>query len=296
MLRTDRIASLKNAEIFREIPDEKLAKFSSRFQERTYPPNTAIIREGTYGDTMFIIISGRVDILKRDPNGDFDVSIAALNSGACFGEMALISGNPRSATVVTAAHTKVLVLKKKDFDLLLNEYHSMSISLSRIVAERIEGIESRQFPGTVPMDTLRIDETIVGCVPEQLIRSRRILPISYVNNKITLAMVDPNDVTALDEIKRAVNEKYPKVFFDRVIITGEDFESFMESDYQCLFRKHEEELVDIESYVDSMDNIHSEILKEIELDETGEDDQGITDLAREAEGAPIIKLTNNIIA
>ena len=296
MIKTDRVASLKNTEIFREIPDEKLAKFSSRLQERTYPPNTAIIREGTYGDTMFIIISGRVDILKRDPNGDFDVTIAALNSGACFGEMALISGNPRSATVVTAAHTKVLVLKKKDFDLLLNEYHSMSISLSRIVAERIEGIESRQFPGTVPMDTLGIDETIVGCVPEQLIRSRRILPISYVNNKITLAMVDPNDVTALDEMKRAVNEKYHKVFFDRVIITEEEFGKFMESDYQCLFRKQEEELVDIESYVDSMDNIHSEIMRDIELDEGDEDDQGITDLAREAEGAPIIKLTNNIIA
>lgn len=296
MPETDRITSLKNTEIFRELPDEELARLSSRLQERNYPPNTAIVREGAPGDAMFIITSGKVEIRKRDPNSDFDVTITTLDNGACFGEMALISGNPRSATVVTAAHTKVLVLIKDDFDLLLNEHHGLSISLSRIAAERIDEMKNRQFPGTVPLHTLRLDEAIMACVPEQLIRSHRILPTSYANNKVTLATVDPHDVRALDEVKRAVNEKYPRAFFDLVIITGEDFGKFMDTDYRALVHPQEEEPLDIESFVDSMDQIQSEIMKDFEFDEKGEDDLGIPDIEKEAEGAPIIKLTNSIIA
>ena len=293
---TDRIASLKNTEIFRELPDEELARLSSRLQERTYPPNTAIVREGAPGNAMFIITGGKVEIRKRDPNTDFDVTIATLGGGACFGEMALISGNPRSATVVTAASTKVLVLSKDDFDVLLGEYNTLSVSLSRIVAERIEEMRNRELPGTVPLATLRLDEAVMGSVPEQLVRRCRVLPVSYANNKVTLAIVDPHNVAAVDEVRKAVNEKYPKAYFDRVIVAEEDFGQFMDTQYGGLVHPQKEEPLDIESFIDSMDHIQSDILKDFDFDEGGDEDLGIPDIEKEAEGAPIIKLTNSIIA
>lgn len=293
---TDRIASLKNTEIFRELPDEELARLSSRLQERTYPPNTAIVREGAPGNAMFIITGGKVEIRKRDPNTDFDVTITTLGGGACFGEMALISGNPRSATVVTAASTKVLVLSKDDFDVLLGEYNTLSVSLSRIVAERIEEMKNRELPGTVPLATLRLDEAVMSSVPEQLVRRSRVLPVSYANNKVTLAIVDPHNVAAVDEVRKAVNEKYPKAYFDRVIVAEEDFGQFMDTQYGGLVHPEKEEPLDIESFIDSMDHIQSDILKDFDFDEGGDEDMGIPDIEKEAEGAPIIKLTNSIIA
>lgn len=292
----NRIALLKNTDIFRDLPDEELLRLSARMIERSYPPNHAIVREGAAGDAMFIIVDGKVEIRKRDPkNNDFDVSITTLGDGAAFGEMALLTGNPRSATVMATGNTKVLVLMKNDFDILLHEHQTLSIALSRIVAERIEDMKNRESPGTVSLHTLKHDEAIMACVPEHLARRNKILPTSYVNGKITLAVVDARNVTAIDEIKRVVQQKYPKVFFDLVVVNEDDFLKFMDSEYKSLVHAGDETL-DIESFVDSMDHIQSDILKEFALDEGGDEDLGIPDIEKEAEGAPIIKLTNSIIA
>lgn len=294
----DRIVLLKNTDIFRDLPDEELIRLAARMIERSYPPNHAIVREGAAGDAMFIIANGRAEIRKRDPrNNDFDVAITTLGDGAAFGEMALLTGNPRSATVMATSTTKVLVLMKNDFDVLLHEHQSLSIELSRIVAERIEEMKSRESLGAVSLslNTLKRDEAIMACVPEQLARKNKILPVSYANGKITLAVVDACKVVAIDEIKRAVQQKYPKAFFDLVIVNEDDFFKFMDEEYKSLVRSIEDSL-DIESFVDSMDHIQSDILKEFALEEGGDEDLGVPDIAKEAEGAPIIKLTNSIIA
>lgn len=291
----NRMELLKNTDFFRDLPDEELLRLSSRMIERSYPPNHAIVREGSPGDAMFLIVDGKVEIRKRDPkNNDFDVTITTLNNGAAFGEMALLTGNPRSATVMATGNTKVLVLMKNDFDVLLHEHQSLSIALSRIVADRIEEMKNRESPGTVSLQTLKHDEAIMACVPEQLVRKHKMLPTSYTNGKITLAVVDARNVTAIDEIKRSVQEKYPKVIFDLVIVAEDDFLKFMDSEYKTLVKS--DDSLDIESFVDSMDHIQSDILKEFALEEGGDEDLGIPDIEKEAEGAPIIKLTNSIIA
>lgn len=295
MSSVNRIELLKNTDFFRDLPDEELLRLSARMIERSYPPNHAIVREGSPGDAMFLIVDGKVEIRKRDPkNNDFDVTITTLNNGAAFGEMALLTGNPRSATVMATGNTKVLVLMKNDFDVLLHEHQSLSIALSRIVADRIEEMKNRESPGTVSLQTLKHDEAIMACVPEQLVRKHKMLPTSYTNGKITLAVVDARNVTAIDEIKRSVQQKYPKVIFDLVIVAEDDFLKFMDSEYKSLVKS--DDSLDIESFVDSMDHIQSDILKEFALEEGGDEDLGIPDIEKEAEGAPIIKLTNSIIA
>ncbi len=295
MPSVNRIELLKNTDFFRDLPDEELLRLSARMIERSYPPNHAIVREGSPGDAMFLIVDGKVEIRKRDPkNNDFDVTITTLNNGAAFGEMALLTGNPRSATVMATGNTKVLVLMKNDFDVLLHEHQSLSIALSRIVADRIEEMKNRESPGTVSLQTLKHDEAIMACVPEQLVRKHKMLPTSYTNGKITLAVVDARNVTAIDEIKRSVQQKYPKVIFDLVIVAEDDFLKFMDSEYKSLVKS--DDSLDIESFVDSMDHIQSDILKEFALEEGGDEDLGIPDIEKEAEGAPIIKLTNSIIA
>jgi CRP-like cAMP-binding protein len=102
---SDKLSCLKNTELFKSLPDTELQELSIRLKERVYPPNTAIVREGASGDSMFIINEGKVDIKKREPNLGIDLSIASLDSGACFGEMALLTGNPRTATVMAVQAT-----------------------------------------------------------------------------------------------------------------------------------------------------------------------------------------------
>lgn len=295
----DRVSSLKNTELFRALEDGDLEKLSTKLRERVYPPNTAIVREGASGDAMFIIKNGQVEVKKREQNLGVDLTIATLGMGACFGEMALLTGKPRSATVIAIAATELFVLEKKDFDALLLEHPSISISINKIVAERIEEMNTQKTMGVVSMQTLRLDPDFITVIPEPIAVKYKMLATSYGNGSLTLAMVNPQDILALDEARKLIKAKFTKsVAIDQVIVTDDDFKQFMEGEYKSITKPLVEEKpeVNLDDFLDSMDHIQSDIMKDVEFDDGQEDDSGITDLAREAEGAPIIRLTNNIIA
>ncbi|HVN98333.1 MAG TPA: ATPase, T2SS/T4P/T4SS family [Syntrophorhabdaceae bacterium] len=290
----DRISSLKNTELFKALENEDLEKLSSKLKERVYPPNTAIVREGASGDAMFIVKNGKVEVRKKEQTLGVDLTIATLGVGACFGEMALLTGKPRSATVMAVMPTEVFVLEKKDFESLLMEHTSMSMALNKIVAERIEEMSTQKSMGVVSLHTLRLDPDVMALIPEQLVLKHKMLPTSYSNNTLTLAMVNPHDLLAMDEAKKFIKG----VAIDPVIISQEDLKKFMDTEYRTIMKpvKEEQPEVNIDEFLDSMDHIQSDILKDAEFEDGAEDDMGVTDLAREAEGAPIIRLTNNIIA
>ncbi len=296
--KMDRISSLKNTELFKALEDEDIEKLSNRLKERVYPPNTAIVREGASGDSMFIIKNGNVEIRKKEKNLGVDLAIAALGTGACFGEMALLTGKPRSATVIAVGATEVFVLEKKDFDSLLMEHPTMSLALNKIVAERIEEMNTQKSMGMVSLQTLRLDPDIMKLFPEQVIRRHKMLPTSSANKKLTLAMVNPHDIFAMDEARNIIAKIDRNVTIDPVIVSDDDLKNFMETDYKTMVQTAQEQQpeVNYDDYLDNLDHIQSDIMKDADFNEASEEDLGVTDLAREAEGAPIIRLTNNIIA
>ena len=79
---------------------------------RNVPAGAVICRKGETGDQMFFIVEGRVSVAAAAP--------AELGPGAFFGEMALISGEPRSATVTAASAVTLLSLHSLDFQILLS--------------------------------------------------------------------------------------------------------------------------------------------------------------------------------
>lgn len=295
----DRVSSLKNTDLFRALEDGELEKLSTKLRERVYPANTAIVREGASGDAMFIIKNGQVEVKKKEPNLGIDLTIATLGMGACFGEMALLTGKPRSATVIAIAATELFVLEKTDFDDLLLEHPSISISINKIVAERIEEMNTQKSMGVVSLQNLRIDPDFITIIPEHVALKYKMLSTSYGNGSLTLVMVNPHDLMALDEATRLVTARFKKkIPLDQVIVTEEDFKHFMEGEYKTITKPLVEEKpeVNLDDFLDSMDHIQSDFMNDAEFDDGSADDGGITDLAREAEGAPIIRLTNNIIA
>ena len=290
----DRISSLKNTELFKAFDNEDLEKLSDKLKERVYPPNTAIVREGASGDAMFIIKNGKVEIRKKEQTLGVDLTIATLGSGACFGEMALLTGKLRSATVMAVQATEVFVLEKKDFDALLIKHPPMSMALNKIVAERIEEMNTQKSMGVVSLNTLRLDPDVMGLISEQLVLKHKMIPTSRSNNTLTLAMVNPHDLLAMDEARKFIRG----IAIDPVVISEDDLKKFMDTEYKTMMKpvKEEQPEVSLDDVLDSMDNIQSDIMKDAEFEDGADEDLGVTDLAREAEGAPIIRLTNNIIA
>lgn len=289
---TDRMLCLKNTELFKSLNQDELQELGNRLKERVYPPNTAIVREGAPGDAMFIIKDGKVDIKKREQSMGIDMTIASLGGGACFGEMALLTGNPRSATVMATQATSVFVLEKKDFESLMKEHPTISMSLNKIVAERVEVQNVQRGMGVKSLSTTNIDSGVLMLIPKQVIVRQKVLPIAYANNTLTLGMVSPNDILALDEVRKFVKG----VAIEQVLISEDDLKNFMEKEYPEITKKGEEKPeVNIDTFLDNMDDLQSDILKDMEVEEGKEDEIGVADLESEAQGAPIVRLTNSII-
>lgn len=112
------LESLQRVEIFEELDLEALLKITNLCQIMRVPADTTIFCEGDQGDSLFIIHEGgvRVSINTRNPDGEITQgTINTLYTGQCFGEMVLLKGTTRSATVTTMEPSVLLVLKADDF-------------------------------------------------------------------------------------------------------------------------------------------------------------------------------------
>ncbi len=288
----DEAGCLKNSTLFYELSDTELAAVAARLQRRMYQPNSIVVREGAPGDAMFIIKEGEVEVKKKEPSIGMDLTIATMRDGACFGEMALLTGRPRTATVLTTQTTEVYVLEKKDFQQLCRENPLISASLNRVLATRIEEMNAHKGLGVVSLQKLNLQADLLSLLPQQFIMEYKLLPIAFSRSTLTLAMVNPNNLLAFDEVRKFVKG----VAIEPVVMTEDDFKAFMKNTYQTLVKKQDEAKATVTK--DAMLSIDAtnDLTKDLELIEETDEGIGVSELEKEAADAPIIRLANNIIA
>jgi len=97
----------------------------------TFAPGEVIFREGDKADKMYVVLSGEVEVHLQG------MVIDTLAQGATFGEMALIDGSPRSATVVAKTSSEVAAINEKTFVLLVDEMPYFALSTMRNLVDRL---------------------------------------------------------------------------------------------------------------------------------------------------------------
>ena len=140
------ISTLTKMKLFEGFSMDELGVFAEFLEVKTYPVNTTICEEGELGKEFFIIISGDVQVVKRDSkNKEFELT--HLKEGACFGEMALIDDLPRSASVVTMVETKAAILSQNSFYLLkknnLELYSHILLKLAKEFSNRLRSMDNK---------------------------------------------------------------------------------------------------------------------------------------------------------
>lgn len=116
---------LLGSAVFEGVPREKLVELSQAVEQSVFPPGTIVVRQGDPGDSFFIVTSGKVKIFRIDEEG-ITTDFATMGPGESFGEMALLTGQPRSATVETLEETRLTVIPKDKFDKILKDYPQVS--------------------------------------------------------------------------------------------------------------------------------------------------------------------------
>jgi len=123
-------AAISPQELLRELPGAKLI---------TLDAGSFIFREGTKARNCYVIVQGKVRILKRSNKGE-DIPLALIKPGEFLGEMAMLSGEKRSASALALTQVKTIVIEHAEFVALLKARHPfasrLSLQLSTLLATR----------------------------------------------------------------------------------------------------------------------------------------------------------------
>jgi len=141
---------IKDIDVFKPFSDEAKASLSQRIHSCMFRRNEYIVREGDEGDSLFIIVEGAVKVQLKQKDKVLD--LAVLGAGKFFGEMALLTGETRSADVVAISETHLIEVTRDDIAPIMQQNPELSNMLAEVLADRkernemmIENSESQQL-------------------------------------------------------------------------------------------------------------------------------------------------------
>ena len=122
---------------FKNLTDEKFDYLSENITEVVLPKGETVFKAGDEGDAFYVIKSGMVRVFIEAPESGEKIVLSNLSEGDYFGEMALLTGGPRSASIETISNVSLLRLDKAGFDHILEEDPKVSIAISHMLSQRL---------------------------------------------------------------------------------------------------------------------------------------------------------------
>src|SRR5438067_11335231 len=121
-MSTKMISSLAEIPLFAGLSPSECVEFEQRMQRCDFVPQSVIVREGAVGDAAYVMLSGLVAVRLKDPDTGMEFVLAELGPGQMFGEMALLTKKPRTASVVALEATTCAALSRSDFERVMREH------------------------------------------------------------------------------------------------------------------------------------------------------------------------------
>ena len=127
----EKVLFLKSIDLFREIPGEDLARVAQIAEEIEFEPKEIIMTEGEIGDSMYLIVDGRVAIIHNN------AVKTELGERECVGEMAILDSEPRSATVRAMGPVRALKVEREDLYELMSEKMHITHGIIKVLTRRL---------------------------------------------------------------------------------------------------------------------------------------------------------------
>lgn len=132
----ERTMTLKAVPFFTQLSDNELDVIRAVATEKNYPKNAVVLTEGEVGDSLYMIMSGKVKVFIGDEEGR-EIILKMLGPGAFFGEMSMIDKQPRSASVTTIEASGFLMLAQAAFERCVEQAPHIANVVMQCLAQRV---------------------------------------------------------------------------------------------------------------------------------------------------------------
>jgi CRP-like cAMP-binding protein len=129
--------------------------------QHAFAKGQVLVRQGEAGQSLYLLAEGALDVTVAPPEGP-PIALDRLLPGAVFGEMSLLTGQPRSATVVAATDGEVYEIDKGHLDPILRERPSLAEALGAVMAERQARNAERRRAADLPAQPAPSRDDLMG--------------------------------------------------------------------------------------------------------------------------------------
>jgi len=161
---------LRHSELFESQPETVIRAVLAQGQLLEFGPGEVVFRQGDQGDRLFVVKSGVLEVLSTPAEATEPVPVAYLGTGEVLGELALLTGSPRSATVRSPEHAELFAVDRGVFIDLMDTLPAFSRNLCVVLARRLETTtlkvpraSGKQLQGSLRFfDLATVIQTLIG--------------------------------------------------------------------------------------------------------------------------------------
>ncbi len=136
---TDMQVLLRRIEILQPLPAAAIKALAGVVHLKDFAAGSTIVQQDDEGGSLFAVVSGLADVYIRNPDNNEERHVASLHPGEVFGEMSLLTGAPRGATVKAVTSVNAVEVRKSHLQLILERYPDVVDTLSVIQSRRLAG-------------------------------------------------------------------------------------------------------------------------------------------------------------
>jgi CRP/FNR family cyclic AMP-dependent transcriptional regulator len=133
---------LEGIPLFSDMPLHHLRELARFARSETFAPGEAIVRMGEPGSTLYVIRTGRVNVVREQASGN-SVILAMFGPGEFFGELSIFDGERRSASVIAVEQTETVTLGRFDIVRVVSHNPQIGLSLLKSLSARLRATDAR---------------------------------------------------------------------------------------------------------------------------------------------------------
>lgn len=213
---------LSNIDIFANLDKKELAALAGIATPLKEKAGKVVFRQGDASDNFRVVVSGAFECYLWDDLFKIERPITTFKRGDLFGEMGLLTDDPRSAFVRAQVDSEMLCFDKKSFLDLLEKHPRVAFNLARMVAHRLATANKARGMKLEQIGAYQIKREVAQLLPLQVILRHKVLPVAKNENAVTVAIVDPSDQVARNTVSEFLKQQH----VNWICVSQPDFETF----------------------------------------------------------------------
>ncbi|MEK7485170.1 MAG: ATPase, T2SS/T4P/T4SS family [Planctomycetota bacterium] len=222
----ERLEQLRKINIYSELSEADAEVFLNKMEEKHFSAGEIIVEAGDEGDTFYIILEGEFEAFLRHQELDFEKSLWRFGAGKYFGEIALLTGKQRAASIRALTDGRVLTLRREVLYEIIHKSPEVAIALCRGMASYIQQYREQE----ISIRFARIfdypfQSEVVHLLPMSISSYFKALPLKRGDGQsLIVAMVDPTDAQA----RKFIREVLPNYSLEFIAVSEEDYYRYIE--------------------------------------------------------------------